>query len=79
MMRRTRRLGDYPPLPWVNPDQCLYPAPVTLLKLDEADETLKASRSPIMTMTDLFHSRPRLPQQAPHVKKLVLGHALSIA
>jgi len=40
MMRRTRRLRDYPPVPWVNPDQCLHPAPVTLLKLNETDETL---------------------------------------
>jgi hypothetical protein len=40
MMRRTRRLRDYPPMPWVNPDQCLHPAPVTLLKLNEAEETL---------------------------------------
>jgi hypothetical protein len=40
MMRRTRRIRDYPPLPWVNPDQCLHPAPVTLLKFNEADETL---------------------------------------
>jgi hypothetical protein len=40
MMRRTRRIRDYPPLPWVNPDQCLHPGPVTLLKLNEADETL---------------------------------------
>jgi hypothetical protein len=27
-------------MPWVNPDQCLHPAPVTLLKLNEVDETL---------------------------------------
>jgi hypothetical protein len=27
-------------MPWVNPDQRLYPAPVTLLKFNEADETL---------------------------------------
>jgi hypothetical protein len=40
MMRRTRRIRDYPPMPWVNPDTCLHPAPVTLLKFNEADETL---------------------------------------
>jgi hypothetical protein len=37
-MRRTRRVRDYPPIPWANPDQCLHPAPVTLLKLNDADE-----------------------------------------
>jgi hypothetical protein len=40
MMRRTRRIRDHSLLPWVNPDQCLHPAPVTLLKFNEADETL---------------------------------------
>jgi hypothetical protein len=40
MMRRTRRVRDYPPMAWVNPDLCLHPAPVTLLKFNEADETL---------------------------------------
>lgn len=30
-MRRTRP-RDPPPLPWVNPDQCVHPSPVALLK-----------------------------------------------
>jgi hypothetical protein len=40
MMQRTRGLRDYPPMPWVNPDTCVHPAPVSLLKFNEADETL---------------------------------------
>jgi len=38
-MNRKPRLRDYPPLPWVDPSQCLHPAPVALLKFSDMDET----------------------------------------
>jgi len=40
MMRKMRRLRDYPPLPWVDPDICPHPSPVTLLKFRDLDETV---------------------------------------
>jgi hypothetical protein len=40
MMRRTRRLRDYPILPWVDPTICPHPVPVALLKFNDDDETI---------------------------------------
>jgi hypothetical protein len=40
MMRRTKRIRDYRPLPWVDPKICPHPVPTLLLKFNDADETI---------------------------------------
>lgn len=37
---KSVRLRDQPPLSWVDPSQCVHPAPVALLKFNDDDETL---------------------------------------
>jgi hypothetical protein len=41
-------------MPWVNPDECLDPAPVTLPKMNEADERLLAE---MLSDTDSYTGR----------------------
>jgi hypothetical protein len=40
MMRRTKRLRDYPQLPWVDQKICPHPLPTLLMKFNDADETI---------------------------------------
>jgi hypothetical protein len=40
MMRRTKRLRDYPQLPCVDQKICLHPVPTLLLKFNDEDETV---------------------------------------
>ena len=40
MMRRTKRLRDYPQLPWVDQKICLHPVPTLLLRFNDDDETI---------------------------------------
>jgi hypothetical protein len=40
MMRRAKRLRDYPQLPWVDQKICLHPVPTLLLKFNDDDETV---------------------------------------
>jgi hypothetical protein len=61
MMRRTRRLRDYPQLPWVDPKICPHPVPVALLKFNDLDETIFRCDvcGRIMTLGELVPKKTR--------------------
>jgi rubrerythrin len=40
MMRRTKRLRDYPQVPWVDQKICPHPLPTLLMKFNDSDETV---------------------------------------
>ncbi|WP_455286114.1 hypothetical protein [[Eubacterium] cellulosolvens] len=37
--RGLTRIRDPPGLPWVDPEQCLHPAPIILLRFTDSEET----------------------------------------
>jgi hypothetical protein len=40
MVLRTKRIRDYPQLPWVDQKICPHPVPTLLLKFNDDDETV---------------------------------------
>lgn len=54
-----RRLGELS-LPWVDPNQCVHPVPVILLKFNDSDETLYKcfACGETMTAKELKDRRP---------------------
>ena len=60
-MRRTRRLREYPQLPWVDPKICPHPVPVALLKFNDLDETIFRCDvcGRIMTLGELAPTKAR--------------------